>query len=152
MNFNSFDNNFGQNYSGTYNSDIESNIPTHKKKVKYSFIKQEDQQDKFQENYSTKNQYNNFYQVCNFKNPTTRKYNLRKYVVNRKNEFVEVKDYLLNSKNFKRFLKTNKPHTVKRLNFDNLDRVDPPNYFDISTAKSDILDTNSSYTGYAPFQ
>lgn len=165
MNFNSFDNNFGLNYSGDYKPDDnyvvqnkDDYVSTKKNRIKYNFTTPDTQQDqeKFQENFSTKHDINIFYQICNFRNPNTKKFHLRKYSVNRKNEFVyhdgmPYKEYLLNKAQHKKFHKTNRPHQFKRYNLDTLERIKQPSYFDISTAKSDMLATDSEYTGYAPF-
>jgi hypothetical protein len=156
-NFDDNYNNYKSDFDFLSNTNPNDYISTKKKRTKYSFITsdkstKEKEKDKFQENFSTKHEYTYFYQLCDFKNPNNNFYHLRKFTVNRKNEFESIKNYYLIKSQYKKFLKTNRPHTYKRFNRTSLDRVDPPSYFDINTSKSDILATDSNYTGYAPFE
>lgn len=131
-------------------------IPTKKKKVKYSFITNETSPDKrFQQNYSATRTRYDFFQICDFRTDVNHsypnKYQVRRFVVNQNNEYDSIKDYYLNKKEYRRLLKKQQPHTYRRFNLNTLEYCDPPSFHDINTAKSEILHTDSGFTGYAPF-
>lgn len=124
-------------------------IPTQKKRTRYSFIPRSEYQDRNRVDPNSTLTF--YYQICMFKNPDDNKYHMRKYVVNGNNEFINIKDYRLNSKQNKKFYSMKKQHEYKRFGVFHLDNVPPPSLFDVSTSKSDILGKDYDYTGYAPF-
>lgn len=95
--------------------------------------------------------FTSFYQIASFVNPKTNKYHVRKFVINNKNEFVNVKEYNLSNKQYVRFFNKKKPNEYKLFAVYNLSMVNPPSMAEILISKSDILAVNSQYYGFAPF-
>lgn len=92
-----------------------------------------------------------FYQVAAFPNPTTDRYHVRRFVINGKNEFEDIKDHYLDKRRYRKFLQTRKKHHYKQYTVDDLDVAGVPTLSDILMAKSTMLDTDASYYGFAPF-
>lgn len=92
-----------------------------------------------------------YYQLASFKDPKTNKYNIRRFTINENDEFIDVKETSLNSKEFRKFIKTQKPNKYKVFSVYTLDIIQYPTLSDISLCKSEILSKNNEYYGYAPF-
>lgn len=92
-----------------------------------------------------------FYQICTFGNPQTGKYEMRKYAINEKDEFVDIKEYNLTKKQYKKFISTRKQHEYKAYPAYSLIHVNHASMGDVLMAKSDILATSFDYYGFAPF-
>ena len=92
-----------------------------------------------------------YYQLASFLNPKTNLYELRRFTINSKNEFLEIKNYLLNKKQFDDFLINKKQNEYKIFSVYDLSIIDYPILSDILISKSDILNTSYNYSGYAPF-
>lgn len=123
-------------------------IPTKKKNIKYTFVQP---RDNTIFDIEPTGQINFFYQVCSFPDPYTKKFHMRKFVINENNEFIDVKEYNLSKKQAKKFFNEKKPNEYKCYSVYNLKNVDYPIMSDVLMAKSDILSTNYDYTGFAPF-
>lgn len=93
----------------------------------------------------------NYYQICTYKEPRTDKYCLRKFIINSKNEFIEMSEYLLTKKQIKKFYANKKPHEFKCYPSYNFDNIGYPNLGEVNLANSRILSNNHEYSGFAPF-
>lgn len=92
-----------------------------------------------------------FYQICIFPDPSTNKFHMRKFIVNGDNNFLQVKNFRLSKKQYKKFFSLNKPHEYKCFSVFSLDHVNFPSLSDILLSKSNILSTDYNYSGFAPF-
>ena len=92
-----------------------------------------------------------FYQLATFPDKKTNKYHLRRFSISDNNEFVDVKNYALNKKQYSRFLEVKKRNEYKCYSVMDLNVVNYPVLADILLAKSSILSTAYDYTGFAPF-
>jgi len=124
-----------------------NNRPTIKPRTKYVFATSNNVEEEEQLN----NTISYFYQICIFPVPKTKLYNMRKFVINGKNEFVDIKDYQLTEDQCKKFYDSKKKHEYKCFSTFSLDNVNTPTLNDVNTAKSNILTNEYSYTGFAPF-
>lgn len=95
--------------------------------------------------------FSSFYQMASFIDPKTNKYHLRKYTLNDKNEFVNIKEYQLTKKQYNRFFDKKKPNEYKLFAVYNLNMINYRTLAEILVAKSDILSCNYNYYGFAPF-
>ncbi|QKF93785.1 hypothetical protein QKU48_gp0327 [Fadolivirus algeromassiliense] len=92
-----------------------------------------------------------FYQVGSFPHPKNGKYHLRKFVINDDNNFVQVKEYLVDKKIYTKFLQRKKSNEYKMYSVYDLGTVNYPSMSDVLLLKSDVLKGNYNYYGYAPF-
>jgi len=119
-----------------------------------------DKANKFNFKRKTRQQYSNddympetisYYQVSMFPNPVTYKHHLRRYKVDHSNKFVDVKDYHLSTDAYNKFLKIKPSHSYSTYQTLNLNGITPPDMGRVSLARSDILNNESDYTGFAKF-
>lgn len=92
-----------------------------------------------------------FYQLCTFPDPFKKMYNLRRFYINNKNEFIKIKNYLLNKSQLKQFFKCKKNNEYKLYSSFDFKSIDYPTLSDILLLKSDILSNKQNYYGYASF-
>lgn len=92
-----------------------------------------------------------FYQLSSFPNPKHGKYELRRFLVNDENEFVEIKNYLIDKKQYNKFIKYRKRQTYKIYSVYDLTLVSYPTLSDILQSRSDMLSSDYDYYGCAPF-
>lgn len=92
-----------------------------------------------------------FYQICAFPHPKTGKYQMRKFVVNSKNEFINIQDYYLNKNQCRKFFATKRDHEYRSYPTYSLSDVTRPHMSEILMSKSQIMNNNYDYTGFAPF-
>ena len=128
------------NYNSTF---------SRKKRTKYQFVSTRDIEN-FQntEDNEIKSLY---YQVCTFPEPKTGRFHMRKFIINNNNEFIDIKNFKLTKKQCKQFCSTTKPHQYKKFNTYDLENVSYPCLADILTSQSNILSTDYTYSGFAPF-
>ena len=93
-----------------------------------------------------------YYQLCSFINPNTKRYHLRRFVVNNKNEFVSIDNYMLDQNQYMRFVQTRPPNEYKLFNTYELNYVPYPSSGDLLISQSPILSTNTDYSGFAKFE
>lgn len=94
-----------------------------------------------------------FYQLATYPNPKrSKKFHMRKFIINGKNEFQDVQEYYLTRNQYDRFIKSKKCHEFKAYSVYDLENVSYPTMADIQTAKSDIICNEYDYTGFAPFR
>lgn len=91
-----------------------------------------------------------FYQICTFPNHRTKKFNMKKYVIEGK-QFLKIDEYNLTKRQCKKFYKVKKPNEYKCYATYDLRDIDPPSMGDILMARSEILADNYNYSGFAPF-
>lgn len=125
-------------------------ISTKKKRVKYQFVTRDTENNQNKQS-SQNDDLIFYYQICTFQEPKNNKYQMRKFVINSRNEFLAINDFYLTKKQCKKFYKYKKQHEYKCFPMYNLNGVDYPTLADIITAKSDILSTDYNYSGFAPF-
>jgi hypothetical protein len=129
------------------NNNIGDFIPTKKKQIRYNFITQRDNITDIEDS----NELTFYYQICIFPNPHTRRFHMRKFVVNCNNEFATIKDFNLTKRQCKRFFSHKKQHEYKAYPAYSLNDINYPVLSDILTSKSNILGNNYDYYGNAPF-
>ena len=127
--------------------DNHSYIPTRKKRVRYKFITPNMVVDQKPGD----NSISYFYQICTFPNPYDNMYHARKFTFTGKNEILDIKYYKLNKKQYKKFRRTAPPHRYACYNTYTLKNINFPTIAQLFTSKSNILETNYNYSGYAPF-
>jgi hypothetical protein len=93
----------------------------------------------------------NFYQVCHFADPDIKKYHVRKFIINSDYVIKKVKNYTINKNTFKKLLETKKDHEYKIYSTYDLSNINYPDPSDILLRKSELLGTDSEYSGFAPF-
>jgi hypothetical protein len=119
---------------------------TRKKNMVYKFVPS------FQENISDIDDKKVFfYQITTFENPRHNRYNLREFCLNNNNEILDVKLYWLTKKQYKKFIAQKKSNEYKSYNVYDLTHVKYPTLYDIETSKSELLNYNDNYTGFANF-
>jgi hypothetical protein len=92
-----------------------------------------------------------YYQICSFVNPWTNKYHIKRFIINEKNQFVNIQDYRLEKKQYMRFVQACRPNEYKMFNIYDLNETAYPSLGDLTIVQSPILEVNSDYTGYAQF-
>jgi hypothetical protein len=91
-----------------------------------------------------------YYQVALFPNPNTSKYNVRMFFVNYNNEYTDIKTFNITKKQLKQFLANTNSKQYKMYSVYTLDNVNYPLSGEILLSKSDILENDYNYTGFAP--
>jgi hypothetical protein len=84
-----------------------------------------------------------YYQLCSFKNPYNSKYHIRRFIVNSRNEFVNIQEGYITSKEYNRFIQSHKLNEYKQYNTYDLNQVNYPNMGEISIVQSPILDCDA---------
>jgi len=92
-----------------------------------------------------------YYQICTFVNPKHGKYEVKKFIINSKNEFNDIKKYLLNEQQLNNLINNTKKHKYKLFSVYNVDNINHPTLADILQSNSNILSTSYNYSGFAPF-
>jgi len=95
--------------------------------------------------------YTFFYQICTFPDMNTNKYHLRKFIINDDDKFTSIKNYRLSKLQHDKFFKTKKKHEYKIYHTYDLEDVNYPTLADISMSRSNILNNQHGYSGFAPF-
>lgn len=80
-----------------------------------------------------------YYQLCGFAHPNTKRYHLRKYVMNENNEFLTVVDEYLTRRQCKKFMNDKKDREYKIYSVYSLNNVAPPSLADLNTSFSELL-------------
>jgi hypothetical protein len=101
--------------------------------------------------YTPPTNYFKFYQLCSFKNPTNNKFHIRRFVLNGKNEFVDINDKFIDSREYKKFIQSHKLNEYKLYSAYDLNYIPYPNLGEITISQSPILQFDSDYSGYARF-
>jgi hypothetical protein len=89
---------------------------------------------------------NKYYQVCAFKNRTTNKYDVRKFVINEHGNFISVTNRRYNDVQYAKFFKEHRQNEYKLYSTYNLDLIDYPKSGEVSLTQSSIL--NNDYSNY----
>jgi hypothetical protein len=127
---------------------MDNYISTKKKKIKYNFITNNNSS----EIYSVDDTISYFYQICIYANPNTNTFHMRKFAINSKNEFINIKSFYLRKSEHKKFFKKKKDFQFRSYPAYSLDEIDVPSLSDILMAKSSMVnDDNLTYDGYAQF-
>lgn len=119
--------------------------------MSYKFIGQTSNSNKYFDKSPDDSNLTKYYQVCVFKNPTSGKYHVRRCVINSSNEFVNVREFELNEKRYKKLLDTHGKHEYKLYPAYDLNAINLPSSSDVTLSKSDILNKFYDYSGFAPF-
>lgn len=91
-----------------------------------------------------------FYQIAIFPDMQTKKYHIRKFVIDSNNEFIDIKNYKVTKDELNLFLSKKKICSYKKYSTPDLNNVSYPTTADISLARSPILD-DVNYSGFASF-
>lgn len=126
---------------------MNDNFVSARKRTKYTFVKPAEEENKNNKIINL----NYYYQICTFPNPKTKKLHMRQFVVDQDHNFVNVSNYQLSSNQYKKFISTKRPNEYKWFSTYDLENVNYPSLHDILMLESDILNTDSSYTGFAKF-
>lgn len=92
-----------------------------------------------------------FYQICIFPNPINNLFEIREIIIGGQNEIVSYKDLKLEKKNKKKLLQLLKENQYKLYSTYSTKHIGAPTCSDISVARSDMINTDNKYTGYAAF-
>lgn len=90
----------------------------------------------------------NFYQVCVFSNPTTKKYAVRCFVINQDMQFTQVKTEFLSRDDYHRFVSKTPFNKMQKLSTWTLENIPYPKVGNFMMSNSELL--NSSNTSYGP--
>ena len=120
---------------------------TRKKKMVYKFVTRF-HDDNLEDIDNTKTF---FYQLASFPEPTYNKFHLRVFLINSKNEIIDVKTYWLSKKEKKHFCASKRCNEYKLYDVYNLGHVSHPTNYDLNTSKSNLLSYNDNYSGFASF-
>lgn len=93
----------------------------------------------------------NYFQIASFANPNSNKYHLKRFVINGNNQFIRLKEYHLTKCQLEKLISVKKPNEYKMYSSYSLNDITYPNNGDISMARSQILEEDSTYSGYAQF-
>jgi len=92
-----------------------------------------------------------FYQIGTFSDPSTRKYPVRKFILDGNNNFIDVRNYRLTFDQLKNFMSKKRETDYKLYSTCTLDDIPYPHSGDICLARSPILSDDQGYSGYAMF-
>lgn len=85
------------------------------------------------------------YQIATFSNPNTGFHHIRKLKVNQNNEFVDVTNHFVSENRYKKLINKIGPNRCKYYSVYDLNSVAYPNFAEVMTAKSDIIQMSDSY-------
>lgn len=112
----------------------------------YHFItKQNDQQ------FTPPQQLQSFIQIALFPHPKTKLYHVRKFKIDEGGNVIKMMEYNIIKGQYEKLIKQKKPNEYKQYSVYSLKNIEYPSRGDILLLKSNILSTNSSYSGYASF-
>ena len=129
------------------NVPIDEFIKTKKKRVRYQFITPT----QVKENKDAIKPIVHYDQICTFKSPDDGLYNLRRFFINDKYDFVNITAHKLNKKQYKKYIKETKPQKYKCYSTYELKNINYPSIADIMTSQSNIFEIDNDYSGFAPF-
>ena len=113
--------------------------------VKYTFVNKH--------TYNTQNKVNDdyiyYFQVATYIHPFKNGYHVKRHTVDSENNLINVKDYYINKKQMNKLIKKY-PNKFKFYSVYELDDISIPKLGDINTARSELLSSNYSYSGFAP--
>ena len=92
-----------------------------------------------------------YYQLCSFVNPWTNKYKIKRFIINEKNEILNIQEGEMNQKQYDRFVLDHKPNEYKIYNAYDLNYIPMPHMGEISVAQSPLFQDEADYTGFAKF-
>ena len=84
-----------------------------------------------------------YYQLCSFKIPTTKKYHIRRFIMNSKNEFTNIQESYIDSNKYQQFIRSHPPSDYKLFGTYDLKQIPYPSLGDITIIQSPMLDTNN---------
>lgn len=92
-----------------------------------------------------------YFQICAFPDKTLGTYQVRKYVINNDNVFVDIKDLKLTKKELKKLLSYRKQNEYKVYPVYDLKMIPRANLSDVLELKSDMTTKSYDDYGYASF-
>lgn len=87
---------------------------------------------------------NSYYQICQFKNPTTNKYETRKVIFNENHEIIKLYERSYDKDYLEKFMKTNKTSKYKIYPVAYIKYVSYPNSNDMYESYSSLINNNNS--------
>lgn len=92
-----------------------------------------------------------FYQICGFPNPKTRKFEIREVLIDGDNNIKTYRKINVDETVHKKLLNALRDNKYRLYSTFNLDNIDLPSCNDITLARSDMINMDNDYTGYAKF-
>lgn len=92
-----------------------------------------------------------FYQICAFPNPKNGIFEIRETIINGNNDIDSYRTIHVHEKTKKRLLKSLRENRYRLYATNTLTYIEHPNCNDISLARSEMLNEDSIYSGFAPF-
>ena len=92
-----------------------------------------------------------YFQVCAFKNKRDNRFHLRRFGINKNNEFATIREFYLNERQYKKFFDKKKMREYKVYPVFDFSTIEYPNLAEILVMNSNILSSSNTYSGYAPF-
>jgi hypothetical protein len=93
----------------------------------------------------------NYYQICSFPNPKTHKYEIRNVYVNEYDEITKYSTIHLTYNDYQRLLRALRDNKYRLYATYTLSYINLPSCGDISLARSEMLNIDNDYSGYAQF-
>jgi len=130
---------------------MNNNINTYEKQI--NFIKKKSTYDEYE--YNPQHQIYKFYQLCSFKNPKTKKYNLRITVFDERGNMIKTSEKNGSLNQCNKLIRSLESHQYKIYPTYDISIIDYPNPGDLLQAQSSLLTncptSENSYNGFAAF-
>lgn len=91
------------------------------------------------------------YQICAFPTPDSGKFEIREVIINGDDNIVSYKIHRITEKEQRKMLKLLRGNKYRLYSTHILDNIGLPSYNDIYFARSGMINSDSSYTGFAEF-
>ena len=102
-----------------------------------------------QNHYQPEHKLSKFYQICQFRNPNTSKYDVRIIIFNENQEIVKAGEKQYSLDQCRMLISSIKINEYRMYPTYDLELVDYPNVDDIFRTQSNLMSNNESYSGYA---
>ena len=113
---------------------------------KYKFVSRSTQN---KMTYIPKIKNNKFYQICSYKNPETGMYHVRRFELNKNNEFESVGSKYVKQRSLNKFFETHIPAEYVVIPAFDLNEIPYPNMGMVLVAQSELLNNTDDYNGFA---
>jgi hypothetical protein len=116
---------------------------------RYIFVNKKTEQDIM--TYNPEPKLFSYYQLCLFRNPDTKRYHCKKYIVNQDLEFKKITNHKLSEEQFKKFLKTKNPNQYKLYSTYDDKLFNTPHVSEICQAQSLLINANNKEYDFMEF-
>ncbi len=114
---------------------------------KITFVKQINKFDELE----PKKQINTYYQICQFKNKFTKKYETRKIIFDESGEILKIFEREYNHDELDKFIKHHRQNKFKMYPTNDISLIELPTTTDIICCQSELLNNDNSDYDYAKF-